>query len=282
MSELEAIKSKKEALESILLTIEIKKTAINKILNFRRQGRKIPIVDITREHMALIFAYFDLDRPAMTRYIYSYRKFKTTSTAPRKNVSAFIKYLESLEIDLDELREKRVGLKEDISKHIKTVEKKESETDKLSDILSFFNIPSSSLQAKLNNIQKNGSQDNKEYLQELYILRELFMAKAKGELATTQTETMYEVEEDEEGTIVKKSIYKNRTGKQVVNVRTQSFLPDEKSLIAIRLVDDMIRQVESDNSIELTEEELYSLYDKYKEGVEQSRILLADKKLDEA
>ncbi len=188
-----------------------------------------------------------------------------SSSTVRKHMGKITKRLKNDGIltkkNLEILKENKTKVV-NFSKNTKKNISPERLINKNKELLSFFNIPSERLKNKLEDILKNGAnQSTEDYLAELYALRMLFLGKAKGEIVTTTTNTLWEVEFDEDrGKYIKKRINVSTSGKQYVNITTTSHLPDEKALVAIRLLDDMILQIEARSQVELTEEDLINKY----------------------
>ena len=172
-------------------------------------------------------------------------------------------------------------IKNEITKNRNAYQKIDKSVDRVKKVLNFFNLHSENLKEKLKKIYIGEDIPQEEYLKELYTLRQLFLAKAKGEITQTTTNVIYEIEEDENGNIIKKQVYTNKNGKKLMNVEYKSQLPDEKSLVALRVVDEMIIQASVNNDNTIDDEELEMMFNKYLEDTKKQReefMLIEDKK----
>jgi hypothetical protein len=270
--------AKNEKIIRNLFTKNVRENQIKIILNkTNSNGRKISLKALELEDFALLLNYFNYDVKKLNEYTNKYRGTNTPYGVTNYSVKDNIKKI--LDIvgvnNITELPEKKKEYLKEMSDITDEVEKIDDKVEKLKSVLSFFSIKTSVFKEKMKTISEKGKIEDDEYLKELYTLRELFLQKAKGDIVTQQTEILYEIEEDEEGNILKKRVYKNKNNKQMVTVRTQSYLPDEKSLVAIKLIDEMILQIENSKQIEITEQELVAVYEKIKqETLKQKELLL--------
>jgi len=267
-----------EKIKEILTRIDVSEDEVKKILLMKKsRNNYVGFKEIPTELKAVVFAYADLEKSKMIKLLEDIRGFKYTTAKLR--VNEFIRYLrDKLKISFDEIRAIRDEKKKQLNKYKRQETQADKIVEKLKGVLSFFNIKSERLKQELNLIENDGKIDEKEYLKGLYALRQLFLAKARGEIVTQQVEVLYEIEEVD-GKIVKKQVYENKNGKKIVSVKTQSHLPDEKAIVAMKMIDEMILSVESATQIELTEEELRDTYLKYLQETEKQRLQLLEEKL---
>jgi hypothetical protein len=173
--------------------------------------------------------------------------------------------------DVKELKEKRKANRKELTgfnRQVNTIKEKARVTNTF---LNYFNIKGADLEKTLQEVAEKGSQNSKDYLQELYALRVLFLAKAKGDIVTKTTNITYEVTEDKEGNIIKKRVRRTSEGKQYIEEQTKSYLPDEKALVGLKIVDDLILQVETRENVEVTPEELEDMYEQARKRAEEDR-----------
>jgi hypothetical protein len=269
----------KKQLRKHLLAVDIKENVliknINPIINMA-DGRKRRggLANAKLSDVCHLLALHDYDVNKALKYVakklsLSYANLnRTYGSKLRKIVNEFD--TKELLAELQDLR-KKFGQRNKIKK------KQDNAVTKAKELLSYFNIPTTELAKKLEDIKKSGEQSTQDYLSDLYMLRQLFIAKAKGDITTTQTEALWEVEFDEEiGKYRKKQIYKNSKDKQFITIRTQSHLPDEKAILGVRIIDDLILQVEAREQVELTEADLLLEYERIKQKAEQDRARFAD------
>ena len=219
---------------------------------------------------AMALRHFDFIQVDLVRYLVKTRKqAESTIRQVMHKISRELKAL----FGLDYIAK----CKEEIQK-FKNIKKVNSQADvssivdNLKPVLSIFSVKHEDLKKRLEAIREDGVQSDEDYLKQLYILRQLFIAKAHGDIVTQQTETLYEVDEDDDGNIVDKRIYVNKGGKKVVNVKTQSYLPDEKALVGAKIVEEMILQIKNASQTTISTEELENLYEKYREKQEILKI----------
>jgi len=258
-----------EYVKKYLTMAETSEEIVKKIFLYKASGRFVSTRVIGNRWYAYAFNHFDYNSEKLIKFLLKLRNNRGDATL-KNNVNSFIVYVNK-NFDIEEIKEEREANR----KAFRESKNKKSKIDDFvadyGKLLTYFNMQPQTLVDKIASIKDGGKQSVEDYIKELYVLRELFLSKAKGELATTQTETLYEVEELSDGTVKKKKIYENSKGKKLVTVKTQSYLPDEKSLIALRVLDEMILQAETNNEVEVTEDELVSLYEKYKQEAEEQR-----------
>jgi hypothetical protein len=269
----------KEKILKNLKRVTVKKTEADKIIKTYSaksllQGQALK--DFRLYQLAIIIAYNELNIEETFKQIgkISGRKTPTVKKYIYPKIQTILSFC-----DFDAITEERSNIRDNVTSEQKKVTRLNNTVDRLSGVMSFFGIKEQSLKDRMLSISDVGTITKEEHLKELYILRELFMGKAKGEIATTQTEATYEIVEDENGNIKEKKLHKNRLGKSMMSVKTQSYLPDEKALVAIKLLDEMILQIESSNEIEMTEDELEKLYDSYLEDSKKQYELLTESRV---
>jgi hypothetical protein len=267
----------KQELLKILTRADVSQNEVDKIIKIRTVGsRFLSVQKLPIEQFCIIYNFYDFD---LKKVIDRFAKIRDIKRDTIKNkIYIHTAQLNKLGLNnIDELLEKKKENYEKIKDTLKKQKEVNNIVDKVKDFVSFFNISTDGLTNRIKDIQDKGNKSKEDYIKELYILRELFIAKAKGELTTQQTETLWEVELDETtNKYVKKQIYKNKANKQVLSIRTQSHLPDEKSLVAIKILDEMILQAESSNDLEITEEEITEKYRNYIRDAEKERQLMLE------
>ena len=222
--------------------------------------------------MCLILKANDFDIEKAVEMTKKYKKYKSANDPlflKNKWYSLFLEYFDVAKI------------KQEIAKNKRYHNQIDNSVKRMKNVISFFNLNSNQLEERLAQIYRGEEIPQEEYLKELYTLRQLFLAKAKGEIAQTTTNVIYEVEEDEEGNVYNKKIYVNKNGKKLLNVEYKSQLPDEKALVALRVIDEMIIQASVDNGDTITDEELEKMYDNYLKDINKQRkeyMLIEEKK----
>lgn len=230
------------------------------------------------QQLAIVFNYCNYNSVDMIAFIIKHRKIKS-SNPTRQRLKPFIEAVNK-KYDLDELLEKREEQKQAIKKAEKRKDTIDSTVNGLGQVLNYFNMPSKRLREALAQIDSDGSLPKKEYINELYTLRQLFLAKAKGEIVTTQTAAHYIVELIN-GEVVKKRLVprtanNEETTDSVMEVRTQSYLPDERALIAIKILDEMILQAESESEVYASESEIIEVHRQALIKSEQDRLAMIE------
>jgi len=130
------------------------------------------------------------------------------------------------------------------------------------DLMKFFQIRPKALEEKLEMIRRGGEISREDELKELFELRQLFLASAKGELTQQTARVTYEITEvDDLGNPTKKRIYKNSEGKQFVHMEYKTTLPDAKALVGVRLIDDMITEASISNGNIISDEDLSKMFE---------------------
>jgi len=266
----------KEEIIKNLLRVQVDRQEVDRILNLKTdKGKPMPIDKLDISMYAILMAHFNLNNDTLVRYIMKKRNLSRETVRRRHYTKMGI--LKKLDINLDDIKEQRKDIKEAVEKTAKKQRKINNIVDKVRDFVSFFNISTDGLTNRISEIAQAKEVSQEDYIKELYLLRELFIGKARGEITTQQTETLWEVEYDKEtGKYIRKQIYKNGKGKQVVSIRTQSYLPDEKSLVAIKVLDEMILQAQSSQNIQLTEEELTQRYIDFIEESNKQRLQILE------
>jgi len=233
-----------------------RKEALDLITDDR--GKGIPLKDVSFDGLALIYAFCQVKKKEFELFLISNSTRADYVSRFDKEIAPFYKYLRN-HVKITEVRKEREKRKIERRSMKRKATKERGAIKKTQELMSYFNIPSQGLNERIARIKEKGTQSQEEYIKELYIMREAFIGKSQGNIATTVTEALWEVE-TVDGKLVKKQIYRNNKNKQMMTIKTQSHLPDPASLVAVKILDDLILTAETKNEIEITDEEQTELY----------------------